>query len=744
MPPSTLIANSTGSGVQLSWKDMAYNEDSFQVYRSTTQASGYTRLSTLGINATSYLDTVANSNTQYYYKVLASNSNGNSAYSNIAGILTTNRIPVLNPIGSIVLKGGTQLTVPVVAKDDATDHVTLTASGFPSFVTFTDNGNGTGSFLIKPTTGGAGYYRGITVTAKDNSDSTSTTSFTITVTDANSSSVYLNFSDGSLADKPWNNLSGWPFPGTVFNNISDDDNNVTGISVTLVDGFQGIAAEGMRPGNNKGVYPDVVMRTAEFDSSTSAKKIKISGLSTTKKYNFIFFNSHQDGLKGTTIFTINGQNVTLDAAYNISNTVQINGIAPDASGVVTVSVAKASGADYAYISSMIIQGYSNTASLLTPTGLTVTDHKRTSVSLSWTDKSFDETGFEIWRADSTTGAYKLVKTVTANTTSYTDPGLTQNKTYYYMVRAINNSGHSDYSNAVTAYTLAYAVYINFTTDYIASAPWNNTLVPPQTGYVWNNFVDEAGYKSGMSLTELNEFAGIIGSGAVTGNNSGVVPDAVIAQSFGLFPGQTGNLKLSGLNLTMSYDLTFFASHLAWGDVNVGYTVNGKTVLLDASLNNKGTVTLYGVVPDANGEIVISVAPGTPTSQFGLINGLIVQGYTESASAVPGLSQSAGLTQKSQKAQLPAQKATAEIQAYPNPFSSSFNLSIVSPQADNINMQMYNVSGRLVYQNKFDNIVQGANTLKIQINNNPLAPGVYIIKIIFHNQNLYKTLKIIKE
>ena len=110
----------------------------------------------------------------------------------------------------------------------------------------------------------------------------SSTSFNITVTDNNVSSVYLNFSDGSAADKPWNNLSGWPFAGTVFSNIKDDNNNATGITVTLVRWIPGcccIRHAGLAM--DKGIYPEVVMRTGEFEGSTSARTIKISGLSTT-------------------------------------------------------------------------------------------------------------------------------------------------------------------------------------------------------------------------------------------------------------------------------------------------------------------------------------------------------------------------------------------------------------------------------------------------------------------------------
>ncbi|MEP6682728.1 MAG: T9SS type A sorting domain-containing protein, partial [Parafilimonas sp.] len=475
------------------------------------------------------------------------------------------------------------------------------------------------------------------------------------------------------------------------------------------------------------------------------------GLDVNKKYSFIFFNSHEDGLNGTTNFTVNGQTVTLNATYNINKTVQINGITPDANGQVTISVVKANGADYAYLSSLIIQGYDNTTSLINPTGLIVTDAKRNSVSLRWADKSFDETGFQVWRADSSSGTYKLINTVAANTTTYSDLNLLQNRTYYYIVRAVKNTANSDYSNVAVATTLAYAVYINFTVDSVASSPWNNTLVPPQKGYTWNNFTDELNYQSGITLTELNEFAGLYGDGNVTGNNSGIFPDAVISQSYGLFPGQLAYLKLSGLNLNMNYDLTFFASSRAYGDVNVAYIVNGKTVMLDASLNTTGTITMYGVVPDENGEINITVAPGTATSQFGLIGALIIQAHNKPVLTLPQQPQSFVNAIASSSSVQSIQKLVSQnvvntfdnINAYPNPFISNFTVSFKLPKADNVQIEMYNTSGQLVYQRRFENLSAGNNSLKITLQNS-LPSGMYMIKLTSVNAKTSKVLKLIKQ
>ena len=87
--PSNLIANSTGTSViNLAWTDNAANETSYVLQRSLSAGSGYTTIATLAANTTSYSNTGLTSSTTYYYKVLAANSGGNSAWSNVANATT--------------------------------------------------------------------------------------------------------------------------------------------------------------------------------------------------------------------------------------------------------------------------------------------------------------------------------------------------------------------------------------------------------------------------------------------------------------------------------------------------------------------------------------------------------------------------------------------------------------------------------------------------------------------------------
>ncbi|HJX91909.1 MAG TPA: fibronectin type III domain-containing protein [Pyrinomonadaceae bacterium] len=88
-----------------------------------------------------------------------------------------------------------------------------------------------------------------------------------------------------------------------------------------------------------------------------------------------------------------------------------------------------------------------------PSNLTANAAGGTSVNLSWTDNSGDESGFKIERC---TGSgctdFAEIAQVGPNTTTYPDTGLTRKTNYRYRVRAFNANGNSGYSNIASART----------------------------------------------------------------------------------------------------------------------------------------------------------------------------------------------------------------------------------------------------------------------------------------------------
>lgn len=72
-----------------------------------------------------------------------------------------------------------------------------------------------------------------------------------------------------------------------------------------------------------------------------------------------------------------------------------------------------------------------------------------SVSLTWTDNSTNETGFKVERK-ANAGSYSEIGTVSSNVTSYFDNTVVADNTYTYRVRAYNGVGNSTYATGSAA------------------------------------------------------------------------------------------------------------------------------------------------------------------------------------------------------------------------------------------------------------------------------------------------------
>jgi len=105
-----------------------------------------------------------------------------------------------------------------------------------------------------------------------------------------------------------------------------------------------------------------------------------------------------------------------------------------------------------------VSPFSNTVTVTTgisvpnaPTGLAVSAPSMTQLDLSWADNSTNESGFIVERsADGTT--FLEVARPGANTTSWSNSGLSQSTTYHYRVRSYNSAGASVSSNTVSGRT----------------------------------------------------------------------------------------------------------------------------------------------------------------------------------------------------------------------------------------------------------------------------------------------------
>ncbi|RAJ06943.1 fibronectin type III domain protein [Chitinophaga skermanii] len=749
--PRNVSAETVANGVKVNWVDAAFNESAYYVYRSTSKAGTYTLLNSgaTNANAVTYTDATAVANTTYFYYLQAINSYGASASSDTVSIKAANKNPIIANIPAVLAKTDTTIYVPISVSDDPGEAITLSSSTLPVFATLVDNGNGSGNLILAPNSLHIGKYT-INITATDVNGGSDTKTVSVTVKDKNLTSYYINFNNSDPAAAPWNNFNKLPTAGAAIANVTDETGAATSIGVTVVNAFTGANDLGAVTGNNSGVYPDAVMKTAYYEETTTAKSVKFTGLDANKKYNLVFFGSRGAVTDNrSTNYTVGSTTVTLNAASNTTNTVQINGVSPT-NGEITFSVQRGTGSSYGYLGAVVLQGYVDNGIPPAPTALQALSPNRTSVTLKWQDKTSDEIGFEIYRSTTLLGTYTLVTTTAANVTTYTNTGLTANTKYYYKVRAkISTTSFSDYSNVAVITTLKYGVYVNFSVDYGAAAPWNNTNILPYLGQQIVNPTDDDGNGTGMLITTIRNFTGTNNVGMNTGNNSGVVPDNVMRESYYLDRGDTAILRVSGLNQSLVYSFTFFGSRNGAGDRTTVYQIGTTTVNLNAALNTANTVTIHKVVPNSDGEIFIRVY-GSAASQYGYLNGLIVQ-----ASNNDGTGAENGMTVYAKKNVLRDMEMAAKnskesavkghsfelLNAFPNPFQQDLYLTMSKDgNPSRIAGLLYDMTGRLVHAEVFGSF-SGTNQSKVNVPAN-LPPGMYLLQILVDGK-AEKTVKLIK-
>lgn len=186
------------------------------------------------------------------------------------------------------------------------------------------------------------------------------------------------------------------------------------------------------------------------------------------------------------------------------------------------------------------------------------------------------------------------------------------------------------STALAASTQGATVLFDFgSVDYqTTETGWNNVTYAtgsPAAGLT--TIVDSTGATlNGISLVFTDQFytktqPSLLGTDSPTGD-AAALPATATEDFFlghtGTFNDEasnpTGAFKLTGLDANQTYSFTFFASRVGvFDNRETSYTVTGDnsaTGLLQATGNSSDVLTLSGITPDINNEILIDVAAGS--------------------------------------------------------------------------------------------------------------------------------------
>ena len=153
-PPTTVSAGAlSDKSVQIRWTDNSSDETGFSIERSPSATGTFTQVGTATINATSHIDSGLTPATAYHYRLKATGSTGDSAYTAVATANTPASggvaLAPLAPSGLTVIR-------PSVAQVGAPPALN---------VAWTDNSSDETAFLIERASSTAGPFVQITAAA---------------------------------------------------------------------------------------------------------------------------------------------------------------------------------------------------------------------------------------------------------------------------------------------------------------------------------------------------------------------------------------------------------------------------------------------------------------------------------------------------------------------------------------------------------------------------------------------------
>ena len=556
----------------------------------------------------------------------------------------------------------------------------------------------------------------------------------------------VNFTKNATAPSPWYNTGKDPVAGDSFTNLPDEQGDGTGITLTLLTPWGGSFDKGASSGNNSGVVPDAALAQYYWFGTFGAPntvEIELSGLDPTKLYDFKFVGSSVFNLagisdNGTTVYTIGNESASVYVQNNTNDYALIEGYSPGADGKARVRINKANdGTPVGYLNALIVEAFTNPA---IPEGLPATtlqtfSTSKSAIRVEWLNIP-TASSYELYRSTTANGSYS--KVYQGSATSYTNTGLQTATTYYYKVNTLYATGSKE-SGIASSSTLQSQVFINMngSKTYNAPFPWNNTQLLPEDGDVLGGFKNEVGDATGLAIDFEKSMTGSNDWGVSTGNDGGLYPDKVMKSFFFMETFEKAKLVIKGLDQTMRYNLVFFNSIVMDFTVTTDFSVEGQTVVADATNNSSDTETLWAVRPDANGEVVIDISSGENWSIF---NAMVIEAYPDggapnarTANTKPAaynitVQQGLGLDMQSENA----------ISVYPNPFDNELQIALPSGEGSDqrVVITLTDVLGRKVYAGE-----QKVYNNSVDLDGMNLKSGAYLLRI--DTPNTSNTLRIIK-
>lgn len=255
----------------------------------------------------------------------------------------------------------------------------------------------------------------------------------------------------------------------------------------------------------------------------------------------------------------------------------------------------------------------------TPTSLEATDIRSQKVTLNWIVEN--GVNYTVERAEGDFSSFNIISSVAVGRIDdlYLEAGVT----YRYRVTGENNFGTYADSIDVTTDSVAisgeYTVKINFASSNSGLPDWND-IPSSSSGILATSLIDDLGNEIPITLEQVDDISSNT-YGEITGDNSGIFPDAVLQTNYYEGSGEIKRFILSGLNDSAIYSLTLSGSREESVDRITVYSVQGEELMIDVA-QNTSLAAVFENVHSNNGIIEFSFTRGVD-SRYGYLCGLIV-------------------------------------------------------------------------------------------------------------------------
>ena len=364
-----------------------------------------------------------------------------------------------------------------------------------------------------------------------------------------------------------------------------------------------------------------------------------------------------------------------------------------------------------------------------PTNLASSNVTSTSFTLSWT-ASTDNVGvigYDVFQNST------KINTADVTSTSFAVTGLSASTTYSFTVKAKDAAGNvSPASTALSVTTsggggapsLEAGWLLNFGWQYSTPVANYNNLFPAAfplpTGTAYS-LIRDNGAASAVQFVITQP---VTGGGSSSGNCTGITPyDAAARNSWWRVQNnQVMAFKFTGLSTAKAYSLILF--HNSGNNTALAtYTANGTSQTLSGQNNCNNTVRFDNLIPNAAGEISLSVSRSS--------------GYYEAGLNLLELRQYSSVGLRTAQVSVKAEAVESEKEDFrfaPNPTDGSVSATYFASAPGSLSIRISNAIGQVVMTRQ-QSLATGSNQVALDLGRQ--SAGLYYIEIIHDGKRLIR-------